>query len=123
MLFRSSRLVFVLLDQSAFSEDTLRNLCELIAKRYPAPDNLYLYIYTNLEQTPTPEENDLLGTSSSPEEMTGAELTFAEYMKKYPFALYMRSHGNESVHYVDSRTTQTEKVVVIKGKDLLRKNR
>src|SRR5215831_3311382 len=50
VLLHNGRLVLVLLDAKSFSEPHLRELFELISKRFHEPDELHVAVFTNLEQ-------------------------------------------------------------------------
>jgi hypothetical protein len=55
------RSVDVLMDGSAFSEENLKELFELLSKRYPEPQWMDASVLTSLEQVKTPEEFDRYG--------------------------------------------------------------
>ena len=61
----TSRFIEVLLDEKAFSEETLRQLFKLISQRFPKPRWLDVDVYPNLDQTETPEESDLAKISET----------------------------------------------------------
>lgn len=86
----TSRYVAVLMDAKAFNEDNLKILFSLISKRFPAPKSLYIEVFTNLEQTYTPEEKDSGGNSDSGEPARGYE---------FDWAVYIRTHDNEFFSY------------------------
>ena len=69
-LLHNGRLVLVLLDAKSFSEQHLRELFELISKRCPEPDELHVGVFTNLEQIPTPEEEEFAKLRSSETELS-----------------------------------------------------
>lgn len=114
----NGRLLFVLMDERAFSEANLRELFKLISKRFPEPDELHVAVFTSLEQIPTPEEMDY-AAKSSPNSEEVLNLTNA---KNYPFAYYDRAHGHEIFKYSTGSSNGTEKTVIIKGVDFMRRN-
>jgi hypothetical protein len=85
----NSRAVEVLLDGKAFSEKNLKTLFALVSKRFPKSDQLYIWVYTSLEQIPTPEEKDGGATSESNEVNSN----------KYYWAVYLRNEGDEFFRY------------------------
>ena len=113
-LLHNGRLVLVLLDGKSFSESHLRELFELISKRFPEPDELHVGVFTNLEQIPTPEEEDF--SKLLPAE---TELAPGPDLEKYSGAVYVRHADNESFSYVMVSPTTVEKTVIIRGVDLL----
>ncbi|SRR2546423_1470561 len=113
-LLHGRRVTLVLMDRQAFSEANLKELFKLISKRFLQPDQLFVSVYTSLDQLPTPEEQDDEDSNDfwqSPER----QQTF----NKYPRADYVRENGNESFHYVMGGNDQTERAVIIKGQDLV----
>lgn len=54
----SRRFLEVLIDKSAFNEDNLILLFDLLAKRYPKPHTCFTTVYTSLNDIETPEERD-----------------------------------------------------------------
>lgn len=102
------RTVEVLLDEAAFSETTLKKLFKLVSKRFPKPAWLKVWVYTNLKQLPTPEEDDLpkvSGTDDNPD------------FDKHHWALLMRVDGNELFRYNSDPPNGTLKTVILKGND------
>src|SRR5688572_28362400 len=85
----TSRIVEVLLEERAFSEQNLRILFELLSKRFPTEDSLHVRVHTSLDQAPTPEERDEGGTSGNPEPSR----------RKYYWAVYVRSDYDEHFRY------------------------
>ncbi len=81
------RLVQVLMDAQTFSEVNLKELFNLVAKRFPEPEELHVGVFTSLKQLPTPEEQDYaLSTHTD-------SLPFMEDIDKYPGAVYTRVDG------------------------------
>lgn len=104
-LLHDSRMVFVLLEEESFSEETLKKLFGLVSKRFPNPTELHVAVYSNLDQIPTPEEEDAEGSLS-------AEVPADPRTKKHRTAVYVRRQGSESFTYA---VNGTEKTVVLKG--------
>jgi len=115
-LLHDSRIISVLLERKAFSEKTLKKLFGLIAIRFPQPEELHVTVVTDLDQIPTPEEKDQISFLSYSEVTS----ILNPIMQKYPTAVYLRQHGNESFHYITGLPDRMEKVVIIKGSNLLR---
>ena len=103
----TSRFIEVLLDEKAFSEGTLRQLFKLISQRFPKPRWLDVDVYTNLEQTETPEESDLSKTSESN----------APSQDNYHWARLIRIDDDELFRYNPDPPSRTMKTVILKGKD------
>ena len=81
--------VEVLLDRKAFSEENLRVLFKLISRRFPDAEVLDAWVYTSLEQAPTPEERDEGTTSESQKGPT----------TRHYWAFYLRSVECEYFRY------------------------
>lgn len=104
----AERTVQVLLDDKAFSEETLRTLLRFISRRYPRPDWMTVWVLTNLKQIRTPEEEDrgrVSGTKSDPE--------FYQHHR----ALLIRHNGNELFRYNPNPPSPEMKTVIINGRD------
>ncbi|MEZ5427989.1 MAG: hypothetical protein R2747_17085 [Pyrinomonadaceae bacterium] len=104
----NSRNIGVLIDEKAFSENNLVRLFYMLSKRYPEPEFLDVSVYTNLEQTPTPEEMDQ-GFTSENEDSTGDH---------YPWAVYIRNDSNEFFNYTPIKGKSD-----IKSVDLFKKRK
>lgn len=104
----NSRNIDILMDEKAFSEDNLVKLFFMISKRFPEPEFLNVSIYTNLEQTSTPEEMDQ-GATSEKEDLTS---------NHYSWAVYIRTDSNEFFNY-----TPIKRKSDIKSVDLLKKQK
>lgn len=102
------RSVSVLLDESAFSEGTLKKLFSLVAKRYPEPQRLEVWVSTSLWQLATPEEADM-GMIS--------ERGYDPHDDLHPRALLIRQDGNELFRYTPKPPYVNMKTVIIKGED------
>src|SRR5712692_8644089 len=100
------RYVVILLDEKAFSEQTLRELFKLVSARFPTPNRLDVQVYTNLEQVETPEEHDHGKISESQDDPT---------IDKYHWALFIRSQGNELLWYNPNPPDRKMKTIVLKG--------
>ncbi|HKV38212.1 MAG TPA: hypothetical protein VJX67_03285 [Blastocatellia bacterium] len=104
--FEQQRQVIVLLDDKAFSEDTLRKLAALLCKRYPRPDEMYAWIYTDLAQVRTPEETDYYGRSGD----SGSTSPGAS--DNYDMAVLMRSGDDETVVYHTKPPRRDGRIVI-----------
>jgi hypothetical protein len=82
--------VDVLMDAKSFSETNLRQLVQLLSKRFPDPERLLVNIYTNLEDVLTPEEAELPFPSGS---------KVPEPDLKYAWAFYLRINDDEHFEY------------------------
>lgn len=102
------RYVVVLLDEKAFSEATLRELFKLLSKRFPKPNDMDVYVWTNLEQVPTPEEAEAGAVSEAPDNPA---------LDKYPNALLIRKDSNELFRYTPNAPNTDMKTVILKGRD------
>ena len=99
--------VDVLLDAKSFSESTLRQLVELLAKRFPDSEDLFVNIYTNLDDVSTPEEADYIGPPNSPIEFPNP---------KYAWAFYVRNSENERLDYHTKEPGDVFKTIKLRGK-------
>jgi hypothetical protein len=100
------RNVEVLLDERAFSEETLKRLFDLCSLRFPKPDWMFVWVSTNLKQVATPEERDLPSVSESkgnPES------------DKYHWAVLIRDGDNELFRYNPNPPSPEIKTVILKG--------
>ena len=102
------RNIEVLLDESAFSEESLRTLFALISKRYRKPQWIYISVATNLRQIATPEERDLPNVSES---------NIVPEPDPYPRAIMFRQDGNQLFRYTPNPPSSKLKTVILKGKD------
>ena len=110
-LLHNGRLLFVLIDAEAYSEQNLRELFQLVSKRFPQPVQLWITVCTNLRQIPTPEEIDYL--SAHPDDNSIIESLDVE---KYPGAEYARSKEAEYFEYSPG-AGQPKKTIIMAGKD------
>src|SRR4051812_10817434 len=110
-LLHNGRLLFVLIDAEAYSEQNLRELFQLVSKRFPQPTELWITVCTNLRQIPTPEEIDYL--SAHPDDNSIIE---SLDVAKYPSAEYARSKQAEYFEYSPG-AGQPKKTIIIAGKD------
>ncbi len=106
-LLHSGRLVFVLVDEQSFSEQNLKEVFQLVSKRYPKPDQLWITVFTNLEQYPTPEEEDYMQLVPSDDSMP-----FITKGEKHPIANYSRLEGNEAFEYSRGDGQEKKRVVL-----------
>lgn len=102
------RYVEVLLDEKAFSEETLKELFKLLSKRFPTPNGMHVEVSTNLAQIDTPEEKQIGKVSEVPDNPA---------LDKYPSALLIRQDGNELFRYIPNPPSTKMKTVILKGKD------
>jgi hypothetical protein len=108
------RLVEVLLDDKAFSEDNLRELFKRVSRRFPAPRVLSVDVYSSLEDVKTPEEREGAQMSEGPDDPRA---------DTYHRALYLRDNsGNEWFSYNPHPPTRERRWVILKGKDPLGKD-
>lgn len=103
------RHVGVLLDERAFSVETLKELFNLVSIRFPQPDRLEVSVYTSLEQLSTPEEREnriwISGSNNNP--------SFDDYHR----ALFIRESGNELIRYSVNLPVRGLTTVILKGRD------
>jgi hypothetical protein len=96
-----SRGIDVVMDRKAFSEQNLKLLYQLLAKRFPIPYDMTVFCYTDLEDIPTPEERD--GPISTPPEGPGLRTTTRVSAKMaghpHPLAVFLRNEANECIRY------------------------
>lgn len=105
----SYRTVGVLLEEKAFSEENLKVLFNLLTRRFVQPNDMNVWVSTNLEQIPTPEESEAGARSEAPDSPT---------LDRYPTALFIRKHGNELFRYTPNPPSTEVKTVILKGRDL-----
>jgi hypothetical protein len=105
---KGARNVQVLLDDAAFSENTLKELFSLLIKRYPEPDWIYVWVVTSLHQVATPEEADLPQLSESNSN--------PDY-DKYHHAVLIKQGEDEFFRYFPNPPSAQMKTVVIRGID------
>ena len=86
-----ARQVRVLTEEKAFTEENLKSLYQLVAKRYPEPYYLNLWVYTSLQDVPTPEEAD--GDKGMSEVKDAPPLSGA------PTAVCVRNDATEYINY------------------------
>jgi hypothetical protein len=89
------RYVFVLMEKSAFSPANLRRLFDKLSLKYSTPVNMEIYVYTDLQQTTTPEEAEdrSPGISESARENP---------VVRFPYAIYFRSKSGAYFQYTDT---------------------
>ena len=102
------RHVGILLDEKAFSEQTLRELFKLVSTRFPMPIRLDVQVFTSLEQVETPEEEA---------EGYESEMTDIPEANKYHNALFVRSQSEELIRYSDSLPVRGWKTVTLKAQN------
>lgn len=54
----SEKRLVILMEKESFTDDNLRELCNLLNKRFPKLDYLSVAIFTNIADIPTPEERE-----------------------------------------------------------------
>ena len=100
--------VDILMDANSFSEANLRQLVQLLVRRFPDPENLVVNIYTNLEDVPTPEEADFVPPPDS--KVVGlTEL-------KSAWAFYIRNRDGEHFDYDTKEPGVGVRTVTLRGK-------
>jgi hypothetical protein len=89
------RYVFVLMEKSAFSPANLRRLFDKLSLKYKTPVNMEIYVYTDLQQTTTPEEAEdrSPGISESVQE---------NFISLFPYAVYFRDTSTAYFQYTDT---------------------
>jgi hypothetical protein len=103
------------MDPRAFSEKNLRELFNLVARRFPDPEELHVGAFTSLDQLPTPEEQDyMLKTNTD-------WLPFMDQIEKQPGAVYARKGGSEGFKY-SSANGKPKTTVIMKGNNPFEKN-
>jgi hypothetical protein len=100
--------VEVLLDETAFSEETLAQLYQLISKRYPKPRWMFVNVATSLKQISTPEEKDAPVISES---------DHVPELDPHPRAVLIRQGDSELFRYTVNPPSTKMKTVILKGKD------
>jgi len=100
------RVVEVLLNQRAFSENNLRLLFQLVSNRFADDQRLDVWVHTSLEQAPTPEERDAGATSEDPDEST----------KHFYWAWYLRSPDDEFFRYSPRNDKSGNRLIQLKSK-------
>lgn len=104
----SRRVVSVFLDEKAFSEQSVRDLFLLLSNRFPSPQWLEVWVYTNLNQTETPEEADLPKSSNTPDNPE---------LDRFHWAWIYSKNGNVFFRYNPNPPNRAMKTVIISGKD------
>lgn len=100
--------VDVLIDEKSFSEASLRQLVQLLDRRFPDPGDLVVNIYTNLEDVSTPEEADAVPPPGS-KLVGGPE-------RKHAWAFYIRNRDGEHFEYDTKETSVGVRTVTIRGR-------
>jgi hypothetical protein len=104
----AERRVSVLLDDESFSEETLKKLFRLLAKRFPKPEWMVITVHTSLKQVPTPEEEDLGSVSEADQQ--------PDYFN-YHWAVLIRDKDNELFRYNPNPSVREIKTVIMRGRD------
>jgi hypothetical protein len=99
------RTMRVLLDEGAFSEETLKKLFRALSEKYPEPQMLLVVVITNIEQTYPPGYPQSSTDRDPPE------------FDNHHWANYTRSEENEYFRYNPDPPNREMKTVVLKGKD------
>jgi hypothetical protein len=103
-----SRGVDVVLDAKAFSEGTLRQLTELLSKRFPDPDELLVSVYTNLDDVLTPEEAEIIPPPGTPIDLSAPTSAWA---------FYVRNSESEHFSYHTKEPGSVVRTVNLRGKE------
>jgi hypothetical protein len=104
------RYVEVLLDDNAFSERKLRELFNLVSRRFPTPRVLHVQVYTSLEDVETPEEREAGRISEAPDDPSA---------DRYHRAFYLRdADGNEWFRYNPNPLSREIRTVILRGRDV-----
>lgn len=96
----------VVLDAKSFSEVTLRQLLELISKRFPEPADLLVSVYTSLDDVSTPEEAEHISPRGSLIELSAPE---------YAWAFYIRNSESEHFSYDTKEPGSVVRTVKLRG--------
>ncbi len=111
----NGRLVEVLMESGAFSEKNLRELFDHLVTRFADPEELYVGVFTSLDQLPTPEEQDYMVRSGDD------WLPFMAQVEKQPNAVFKRFKGNEGLKY-SFGDGKPAKILILKGNNPFEKN-
>ena len=85
------RQVWVLMEERAFTEENLKSLYQLVLKRFPEPFQMDIWVYTSLQDVPTPEEAD--------DDVGMSEVRDAPPLSGAPTAVCVRNDMTEYVNY------------------------
>ena len=91
-----ARQVWVLMEERAFTEENLKSLYQFVVKRFPEPYQMDIWVYTSLQDVPTPEEAD------SDEGMS--EVKDAPPLSGAPTAVCVRNEKTEYINYFFPRS-------------------
>jgi hypothetical protein len=114
------RIVTVLLDREAFSEETLKKLFALLSKRFPEPKRMMVEVYTNLKQIPTPEEGRVPAVSEVRLRDLCDGCYWADLLRardEYRWAILIRSDGDGLIIYNPNPPSLETKEIVLKRKE------
>jgi hypothetical protein len=95
----------ILLDRDAYSEANLKTLLCLLSRRFPRPELVVIFVYTNVKQLPTPEQAEEGGLTGMPEDPN---------IRRYHRAYMERSRDSELIRYQDKPGGRM-KTVYLKG--------
>lgn len=101
-----SRGVSVLLDAKSLTEENLKQLFELLSKRFAEPTDLVVSVYTDLEDVLTPEENEVVWVNCT--------VDVAKLTPEHPWAFYIRSVNSESFSYHTKKPSEAPKEVILR---------
>jgi hypothetical protein len=91
-----TRNVEILMEESAFNEENLKQLFELLDKRFPTPENLFVTVHTSIRTIDTPEERDIGNYS-----LEAGRLT--DEINKHKDAFFIRyENGYRRIRYTTS---------------------
>jgi len=110
----SRRTLNVFLEEKAFSEQSIKELYLLLSNRFPEPQWLEAWVYTNLNQVETPEEAD------SPKSSTTKDNP--DHNRSH-WAWIYRNKDNVFFRYNPNPPNRDVKTIVITGKDPYSVNR
>jgi hypothetical protein len=98
-----TRSVEILMDENAFNEKNLKQLFELLDKRFSKPESLLVIVHTSLKTIETPEERDLGNYS-----LEAGRLT--DEIIKHKDAFYVRyENGYRRFRYTTNLSPKREK--------------
>jgi hypothetical protein len=103
-----ARQVWVLIEEKAFTEENLKSLYQLVTKRYPEPYYLNIWVYTSLQDVPTPEEAD--------RDEGMSEVKDAPPLSGAPTAVCVRNDANEYInYYYPTQKGQEHRKIIIRA--------
>lgn len=108
---KDRRFIEILIKRSSFSQKNLATIFQLVAKRFPEPETLFINVFTDLGDIQTPEERDqgmLLDFDANGKETQAYPTSTGQSPKD--IATFTRHHGKMSfiIRYANGRYQETE---------------